>query len=194
MKVLQVVKTNRGATWAFNQAKNLKNLGVEMVTVLPHSNEGYAAKYKEVGMDVIEGDWSLPVTRPWKFFAKRKEIKAVVKKISPDIIHLHFVTNVLMCRLVLRSDRTPRFFQVPGPLHLENKLISFVERHTATKADYWGGVHVKKHVLFTGRRESQKIEYFLHTMVFRRKKWNRQIKENCIKSFLFQKIHLLLQW
>lgn len=139
MKVLQVVKTNRGATWAFNQAKHLQDLGVEMITVLPDSNEGYAAKYKELGMEVIEGDWGLPVTRPWKFFAKRKEVKATVKKISPDIIHLHFVTNVLMCRLALRSDRTPRFFQVPGPLHLENKLTSFAERHTATKADYWGG-------------------------------------------------------
>ncbi len=139
MKILQVVKTNRGAAWALNQAEHLKELGIEIITVLPDENDGNAAKYKELGMKVIAGDWRLPVTKPWKFFAKCKEIKKVIGEISPDIIHLHFVTNVLMCRLALRKDKTPRVFQVPGPLHLENKITSFVERKTATKADYWAG-------------------------------------------------------
>lgn len=139
MKILQVVKTNRGAAWALNQAEHLKKLGIEVITVLPDENDGNAAKYKELGMKVIAGDWRLPVTKPWKFFAKCKEIKKVVEEISPDIIHLHFVTNVLMCRLALRKDKTPRVFQVPGPLHLENKITSFVERKTATKSDYWAG-------------------------------------------------------
>ena len=50
MKILQVVKTNRGAQWAFNQAIHAKKLGVEVVTVLPDAKDGYAAKYKEHGM------------------------------------------------------------------------------------------------------------------------------------------------
>lgn len=139
MKILQVVKTNRGATWALNQAAHLKKLGVEIITVLPDGNSGNAAKYKELGMKVITGDWSLPVKKPWKFFSRRMEIKKVVKEVSPDLIHLHFVTNVLMCRLALHNDKIPRLFQVPGPLHLENKLINFIERHIATESDYWAG-------------------------------------------------------
>lgn len=139
MKILQVVKTNRGATWALNQAIFLKKIGVEIITVMPECNKGNAIKYRESGMQVIAGDWSLPVTKPWKFFSKRNEIRKVVKEISPDLIHLHFVTNVLMCRMALHKDKTPRLFQVPGPLHLENKLTNFVERHTATKSDYWAG-------------------------------------------------------
>lgn len=153
MKILQVVKTNRGAQWAFNQAVYIKKLGVEVITVLPNADEGYAQKYKECGMKVIVGDWSLPITRPWKFFARRKLIRQIVKETSPDLIHLHFVTNVLMCRLALRKDQTPRLFQVPGPLHLENSVTSFAERHTATKADYWAGackktcsIYIKKGV------------------------------------------------
>lgn len=139
MKILQVVKTNRGAAWALNQAIFLKKIGVEIITVMPECNKGNAIKYRESGMQVIAGDWSLPVTKPWKFFSKRNEIRKVVKEISPDLIHLHFVTNVLMCRMALHKDKTPRLFQVPGPLHLENKLTNFVERHTATKSDYWAG-------------------------------------------------------
>ena len=139
MKILQVVKTNRGAQWAFYQAIHLKQLGVEIVTVLPNANDGLGAKYKELGMEVVSGDWSLPVTKPWVFFSKKKEIKRIVKRVAPDIIHFHFVTNVLMCRLALRKDKTPRLFQIPGPLHLENKITSFAERCTATKSDYWAG-------------------------------------------------------
>ena len=139
MRILQVVKTNRGAAWAMNQAKHLKDMGVEVITVLPNDSEGYAAKYKENGMEVIAGDWRLPITKPWKFFSIRKQIKETIKRVQPDILHLHSVTNVLMCRLALRKDKTPRLFQIPGPLHLENGITSFVERHTATKADYWAG-------------------------------------------------------
>lgn len=139
MKVLQVVKTSRGATWALNQAAYLKKQGVEVITVLPDENEGKAARYKELGMKVIKGDWSLPVAKPWTFFKKCKEIRTVIAETAPDLIHLHFVTNVLMCRLALRENKIPRLFQVPGPLHLENALTSFVERHTATAVDYWAG-------------------------------------------------------
>ena len=139
MKVLQIVKTCRGATWAFNQAKWLSQQGVEMITVLPDGSEGYAEKYKENGMQVVVGDWSLPVSRPWKFFSRAKEIRRTVNEIKPDLIHMHFVTNVLMTRLALRRDKTPRLFQVPGPLHLESFFFNFAERAVATKSDHWAG-------------------------------------------------------
>ena len=151
MKILQVVKTNRGAAWALNQAKHLKEMGVEMITVLPSDSDGNAQKYKENGMAVIEGDWRLPITKPWRFFALCKQIKKTVKEVKPDLIHLHFVTNVLMCRLALRGDKTPRLFQVPGPLHLESGLTSFAERCTATKADHWAGACKKTCSIYTDK-------------------------------------------
>ncbi len=139
MKILQIVKTNRGAIWALNQVKQLKELGLEVITVIPKSSGGSAEKYKECGMELIEGDWSLPITKPWKFFSLSKEIRRTVESISPDIIHLHFLTNVFMCRLALSRDKTPRLFQVPGPLYVENKAINFIERCISTKFDYWAG-------------------------------------------------------
>lgn len=139
MRILQVVKTNRGATWAYNQALELKREGIELITVLPSLDEGYASKYRDAGMKMIKGEWSLPVTKPWKFFSRAKEIQKVVALEKPDIMHLHFVTNVLMVRLALRKSKIMRLFQVPGPLHLEKALTSFVERKTATRVDYWAG-------------------------------------------------------
>lgn len=155
VKALQVVKTNRGATWAFNQAKHLHDLGVETVTVLPNDHDGNATKYKENGFEIIEGNWGLPITKPWKFFSLCKEIKQVVKQVKPDIIHLHFVTNVLMLRLALRKDKTPRLFQVPGPLHLESSLTSFAERCTATDVDHWGGACRKTCSIYTDKGISE---------------------------------------
>ncbi len=139
MKILQVVKTTRGAAWALNQALHLKNLGVEVITVLPSITDGNANKYTENGLEVVEGDWQLPGTKPWRFFGLCKQINRTVRQVKPDLLHLHFVTNVLMCRLALRKDKTPRLFQVPGPLHMENPLTSFVERATATDVDFWAG-------------------------------------------------------
>ena len=151
MKILQVVKTNRGAAWALNQAKHLKELGVEIITVLPNDSEGNATKYRESGMDVIEGDWRLPISKPWRFFSVCNQIRKTIRTVQPDILHLHFVTNVLMCRLALRKDNTPRLFQVPGPLHLESGLTSFAERCTATKADYWAGACKKTCSIYTDK-------------------------------------------
>ncbi len=151
IKVLQVVKTNRGATWALNQAIHLKERGVEIITVLPKISGGSAEKYKENGLAVIEGDWRLPVHKPWRFFSVCKHIRQIIKQVKPDILHLHFVTNVLMCRMALKKDKTPRLFQVPGPLHLESGLTSYIERHTATKVDYWAGACKKTCSIYTDK-------------------------------------------
>ena len=83
MKVLQIVKTNIGATWAFNQAKWLHEHKVDIITVLPCIEGGMAEKYKQNGMKIIKADFSLPASRPWKVFKKIREIKSLVNEIKP---------------------------------------------------------------------------------------------------------------
>ena len=137
MKILQIVKTSEGANWAFEQAKTLKERGIEIVTVLPDLKGRVAKKYIENNMKIIVLDCSLPINTPWIFFKRKRQIKDMIEKEAPDIIHLHFVTNVLMFRLILRNNTIPRLFQVPGPLHLESKIFKNIEILTATKQDYW---------------------------------------------------------
>lgn len=139
MKILHVVKTNIGATWAFNQAKWLHDNGVEIITVLPEIVGGMAEKYKECGMKVIQGDFELPIRKPWRIFSKSTEIRNIVNKENPDIIHTHFVSNIMMLRIALRRINIPRLFQVPGPLHLENAFFRKAEIMLAKNNDYWAG-------------------------------------------------------
>ena len=137
MKVLQIVKTSEGANWAYEQAKCLSDNGVEVVTIIPDKNGKVAKKYISSKMRVIIGDYSLPINRPWRYFSRKKEIQKIVKQENPDIIHIHFVTNAVMIRLALKKDKTPRLFQVPGPLHLENRLTRKLELASAKDNDYW---------------------------------------------------------
>lgn len=137
MKILQIVKTSDGANWAFDQATALMNLGVDIVTVLPNEEGKVAKKYIDNNMKIITGNFELPIKKPWTFWKKKKALLKLLEEEKPDIIHFHFVTNILFGRLALRKNDIPRLFQVPGPLHLENKLIRLIEIKIAKKNDYW---------------------------------------------------------
>lgn len=137
MKVLQVVKTSDGANWAFEQAKWLQENGIEMITILPCLNGKIAQKYIDNNMKIIQGDFSLPITKPWQFFSKKSKLIKIIDEEKPDILHFHFVTNILFARLALRNKKIPRLFQLPGPLHLENKLIRNIEIALSNEYDYW---------------------------------------------------------
>lgn len=137
MKILQIVKTSDGANWAFEQAKKLTDIGVEVITILPDENGRVAKKYLDNNMKIILGDFSLPIKKPWTFFSKKRQLLQIIENEKPDIIHFHFVTNILFGRLALKNNKTPRLFQVPGPLHLENKLIRLIEIKLANRDDYW---------------------------------------------------------
>ena len=139
MKILQIVKTGEGAKWAFDQALALKERQVNTVTVLPDDGGRIAKLYEESGMETRKADLSLPLRAPWKIFSRIRNFRRIVKQENPDIIHCHFVTNVLMMRIALVGVSTPRIFQVPGPLHLESAFYRNAELLFSGKNDFWIG-------------------------------------------------------
>jgi glycosyltransferase involved in cell wall biosynthesis len=138
IRVLHIVKTSHGARWAALQAGVLSKLGLDVHVVLP-SNKGEAITYWEKAQARIHvADFSLPVTAPHTFLAKKRHIRHLIESIQPDIIHSHFVTTTMMLRLALgRNHPIPRIFQVPGPLHLEHALYRHAEISLASDSDYW---------------------------------------------------------
>lgn len=140
MKILYIIKVNSGATWAYTEAEYLKrNYNIDILVILPQDDVGSALKYKALGMKVIAADLSLPITKPWKFFERKKRFLQIIEEEKPDIIHFHFVTNVLFARLAIRNIPIPRLFQVPGPLHLENGFFRKLEIGLKNEYDYWAG-------------------------------------------------------
>lgn len=137
MKILQIVKTSDGANWAFDQAKELMNMGIDIITILPDRDGRVAKKYIDNNMKIRTGNFELPVKNPWTFWKKKRNLLQIIEEEKPDIIHFHFVTNILFGRLALRKSNIPRLFQVPGPLHLENVIIRNIEILLSNKYDYW---------------------------------------------------------
>jgi glycosyltransferase involved in cell wall biosynthesis len=138
MRVLQVVKTADGATWAAAQAAVLVRSGVEVHVALPHGQGRAIDAWKNAGAHLHIADLSLPVVRPHRLPDTLRETRRIVDQIQPDLIHSHFVTTTLTLRLALgKNHRIPRIYQVAGPLHLEHWHTRQADLRTAGEADYW---------------------------------------------------------
>ncbi len=135
MKVLHLLKTSVGATWALRQTSQLVKLGVDVHLVLPAGP--MVEKYQQAGVNVYQFDPSLAIGKPWLNLTRGKQLRALVKKIQPDIIHSHFVATTLLMRMALIGIDIPRIFHVPGPLHLEHWLFRQLDIRSATANDYW---------------------------------------------------------
>lgn len=136
MKILQVVKTGVGATWAVRLLRELVNAGVDVHVAMPEGPR--VADYADAGVIVHRVDMALTPSRPDNWPSTRAHIRKLVHDVDPDIVHTHFVTNAMALRLALgRQHPIPRIFQVPGPLHLENALTARAELMTSGSSDYW---------------------------------------------------------
>jgi glycosyltransferase involved in cell wall biosynthesis len=138
MKVLHLLKTSTGATWALRQLRELVKLGIDVHVALPSGP--LVTEYQGVGVTTHTLQTAIDIKKPWTNISRFKALRELVDKISPDIIHSHFVATTLTMRLALgRNHPVKRIFHVPGPLHLEHKIFRTAELITAGKADYWLG-------------------------------------------------------
>ena len=138
MRTLELVKTGVGATWAMHQARVLMRHGVDVHVAIPPGPT--ADGYRAAGATVYHENLSWPTREPRATRAVIARMRSLVEEIKPTIIHSHFVSTTLTMRLALgRKHATPRVFQVPGPLHLENALFRRAEIATASAADSWIG-------------------------------------------------------
>ncbi len=135
MKTLHLLKTSVGARWALLQLRELTRLGVECHVVLP-DDKGIAAQYVAAGVTVHVLDLNAAPLTP-RFFERARALRLLVSRLSPDVVHSHFVATTLLMRYALRSLSCGRVFQVPGPLHLENGVLARIEAGSASQADYW---------------------------------------------------------
>jgi len=135
MKVLHLLKTAIGASWALRQTAELVKLGIEVHLALPDGP--MVEKYKAVGVQVHIFDPSLCISKPWLNFSRIKSLRKLVRDIQPDIVHSHFVATTLLMRLALLFSSVAKIFHVPGPLHLEHALFRNIDLLSASQHDYW---------------------------------------------------------
>jgi glycosyltransferase involved in cell wall biosynthesis len=137
MKILHLIKTTEGATWALRQIKVLLDLGCQVDVVLPdinhHANDYIAAgaRVHVLNVDVVQ------VKNPIRFLKSVFSFRQLIKQTNPDLIHSHFVGTTLFMRFALFLSKIPKIFQVAGPLHLEKTLTRQLDIRSASSHDYW---------------------------------------------------------
>lgn len=138
MKVLHIVKTAVGASWAYEQARVLRSLGLDVVVALPSDTDGFAPRYREAGIPVVQADLDFPARRPWLLPARLRACRELVEQVRPDLIHTHHVGPTFVLRLALGKDSSiPRIFQVMGTLHLEHSFYAHLDTLLAGPPDHW---------------------------------------------------------
>lgn len=136
MRVLHLVKTGMGATWAVRQVRELVALGIDVHVAVPVGPR--TQDYQRVGAAVHVLDTGLPVRQPGRWPASRQALRSLVRDVQPDLLHSHFVSTTLGARAALGRDHpVPRLFNVPGPLHLEHAVTRRAEIRSAGRRDSW---------------------------------------------------------
>lgn len=163
MKVLHLIKTTVGASWALREIQVLIRLGCEIHVALPNE-EGLCDDYKKAGahIHVLNVDIASFVTSPLGFAKAASRLRKLVSEVNPDIIHSHFVGTTYFMRMALVGIPVKRIFQVPGPLHLEKAITRKVDISLANKYDYWiPTCHLsKKYYLQEGITEDRLMTIF----------------------------------
>lgn len=140
IRVLHLIKTPVGAQWALRQIEALRNRGVEVVVLLPPGDSQTVPQFEACGCKVIRFDFQLAVRQPWAIRKILHDLRSIIEKENPDLIHSHFYITTLLMRLALRNNQSlPRIYQVAGPLHLEYRAFRNIEIGLSTEKDYWIG-------------------------------------------------------
>lgn len=137
MRILHLLKTSNGASWAQRQMRELVKLGHEIHVVLPRGGR-LLNEYRRDNINIHFLDINFLPTKAWQFSKMVFSLREIINKLKPDLVHSHFVNTTLVARAALWNTDIPLLFQVPGPLHLENPLISRLGVFLSRNKDYWG--------------------------------------------------------
>jgi glycosyltransferase involved in cell wall biosynthesis len=136
LRVLHVVATSVGGDWFYQQVTELARLGNTVQVVLP--GDGPLAdrlRNAGIGVEII----------PFKGREIRHQARVVVAEIrlarfirsfQPDVIHAHLLKAILCCRLAASFyPKALRVAQVPGTVHLHNRLFRLLDQWTLSRDD-----------------------------------------------------------
>lgn len=135
MKALHFIKTSDGARWGCEMVEQLVLKGIDVTVVLPTNQGRMIPLWNKTGAKLIFEYSELPIKRIWNFGKVRNRVKAIIDDEKPDVIHAHFFSQIILLRSI--KTKIKRIFQVPGPLHLENRIFKYWDLLSAKKNDVW---------------------------------------------------------
>src|SRR5690606_38550598 len=103
MRIVHLIKTTKGASWALKEVDQLIQLGCEIHVILPNAN-GLATKYSDLGakVHILNVDFSSLIKKPNLFLSNINLFRSLLKEIKPDIVHSHFVGTTVFMRVAMK--------------------------------------------------------------------------------------------
>lgn len=135
--ILMLIKTTEGAGWALLLAKKLVEADVALSVVLPDTKGPLYKDWLDIAEECFTINLNIRSRNGIMLHKRARELREVIDKVDPDIVHSFFVETTLVGRLAMRGDRRPLIFHVPGPLHIENRLTRLLDIRSARENDYW---------------------------------------------------------
>lgn len=133
-RVLHVSKTASGGRFIGFQVRHLVREGIDVHLALP--GDGPLATMASDAGAIVHRLPSLGET----LTKASTELAKTLTATKPDIIHTHFLHSTLAARRArsIAGKHEPLYFQVPGPLHLEQRWSRTLDIKTARPNDHWG--------------------------------------------------------
>lgn len=131
LRVVLVLKTNRGCMWTTPHVDALLARGHEVVAVLPPGGGRLRRELIDRGVSVVDSPFDFRFRLSIHTLASLLKLRDVLRRLDPDVLHYHLLASALAVRLTGLATRAARVHMVPGPLYLESRLIRLLERITA---------------------------------------------------------------
>jgi glycosyltransferase involved in cell wall biosynthesis len=158
MRILHIVKTSEGASWATLQAAELVRLGADVHVALPAAKGSQVKHWEDAKAAIHIEALDYPAKSPWRLPAVSRRARMLVDSVRPDIIHSHHFGPTLVMRHTFgKRHAIPRIFQVPGPLHMEHWLYRTWDTASAGECDHWiaSSRCIRDHYLHAGIERSR---------------------------------------
>jgi glycosyltransferase involved in cell wall biosynthesis len=133
LRVCHVIATTEGATWAFEQVRDLRDrYGYEVCVVLNGTDGALVDRFNNAGIRVLASDFEF--LNPLDLFALPKKIVAlarVLRRERFDVVQTHLFHSMVIGRLAAWLADTPvRLSTVAGPFHLEAYTPRWIDAST----------------------------------------------------------------
>ena len=132
-KICHIVATTEGATWAFEQLRDLRDQhGFEVAAILNGDKGTLVERFKSAGIAVHSADFDFTSTGellalPSKVF----QLVRLLRREKFDVTHSHLFHSMVIGRIAAWFADVPvRLSMIAGPFHLEAYTPRWIDRYT----------------------------------------------------------------
>ncbi|WP_239567202.1 glycosyltransferase [Lentzea nigeriaca] len=127
LRVVLVLKTNRGCMWTTPHVDALLARGHDVVAVLPPGDGRLRKELAGRGVSVVDSPFDFRFRPSLHTLAGLLKLRDMLRRLKPDVLHYHLLASALAVRIAGFATRAGRVHMVPGPLYLESRVLRLLE-------------------------------------------------------------------